>query len=142
MLLFILSAGLMSCNKNRDVEKWKNEILETEKEFAAAVEKKGITEAFANFAAEDVSISRGGFIIEGKEALKVYYTNQYPDYNTYSLTWKPDFVDVSSSGDLGYTYGRYNSMTTDSTGFRTSVSGIFHTVWKRQADGSWKFVWD
>ena len=24
----------------------------------------------------------------------------------------------------------------------SSEEGVFHTVWKRQPDGSWKFVWD
>lgn len=36
----------------------------------------------------------------------------------------------------------YTYSVTDSTGETKSSSGIFHTVWKRQADGTWKFVWD
>ena len=59
-----------------------------------------------------------------------------------NLSWKPDFVDVSASGDLGYTYGHFTYSYTDSTGTIMESSGVFHTVWKRQADGSWLFVWD
>ena len=58
------------------------------------------------------------------------------------LVWKPDYVDVSESGDLAYTYGKYTFTSRDSTGRKVVSKGIFHTVWKRQEDGSWKFVWD
>ena len=26
--------------------------------------------------------------------------------------------------------------------FEVEYKGIFHTVWKRQSDNSWKYVWD
>ena len=58
------------------------------------------------------------------------------------LKWKPDFVDVAASGDLGYTYGHYTYSYIDSTGKAAEDKGIFHTVWKRQPDGNWRFVWD
>ena len=59
-----------------------------------------------------------------------------------NLSWSPDFIDVSSSGDLGYTYGKYVFTYSDSIGNLLEDTGIFHTVWKRQADGLWKFVCD
>jgi ketosteroid isomerase-like protein len=49
---------------------------------------------------------------------------------------------VSACGDLGYTWGSYTFTATDSLGATHRSEGIFHTVWKRQPDGSWKFVWD
>ena len=30
----------------------------------------------------------------------------------------------------------------DSTGTTVADAGIFHTVWKIQPDGTWRFVWD
>jgi ketosteroid isomerase-like protein len=30
----------------------------------------------------------------------------------------------------------------DSVGNKKDFKGIFHTVWKKQKDGSWKYVWD
>ncbi len=30
----------------------------------------------------------------------------------------------------------------DSIGNDIDNKGVFHTVWKRQADGEWRFVWD
>ena len=58
------------------------------------------------------------------------------------LEWIPDFVDVSASGDLGYTYGKYTITTIDSIGQTIKRGGIFQTIWKRQPDGRWRFVWD
>jgi ketosteroid isomerase-like protein len=59
-----------------------------------------------------------------------------------SLKWTPDFIDVAASCDLGYTYGKYTFAVTDSTGKVNESRGYFHTVWKKQKDGNWRFVWD
>ena len=46
------------------------------------------------------------------------------------------------SRDLGYTYGHYTFSYIDSGGNKIENKGVFHTVWKRQSDGTWRFVWD
>ncbi|MCK4822426.1 hypothetical protein KA005_42070 [bacterium] len=51
-------------------------------------------------------------------------------------------ADVSESTDIGYTHGKYELKTTDSTGAKNTTYGYYITVWKKQADGSWKFVFD
>jgi len=43
---------------------------------------------------------------------------------------------------MGYTYGKYIWSSTDPAGKPITFNGIFHTVWKKQPDGSWKYVWD
>lgn len=59
-----------------------------------------------------------------------------------TLTWKPDFVEVSSSGDLAYTYGWYQFSMTDTAGKVARDTDEFHTIWKRQPDGEWRYIWD
>ncbi len=142
-LIVVLLLSFHSCNpheKENYLEKWKGELLEAEREFAEMASKDGISEAFTAFAAEDAVLLRNNLLIIGKNSLKENFKHQIP--GNVSLTWKPDFVDVSRCGDLGYTYGRYVYTITDSMGNAKVQEGIFHTVWKRQDDGTWKFVWD
>lgn len=128
--------------KEGSIEKWKSEIIKTEQEFAEMALNEGISKAFMAYAAEDAVLLRNNSLIIGKDSLRESYKNKKLDLGKVSLTWKPDFVDVALSGDLGYTYGKYVYTTMDSIGNANVVEGIFHTVWKRQADGKWKFVWD
>ncbi len=52
-------------------------------------------------------------------------------------------VDVSKSGDLGYTQGPYTIAYTDpKTKRKMMEKGNYVTVYKKQADGSWKIVAD
>lgn len=137
---------LISCETKQEdpqvnIEKWKKEIVQAEEDFSAMAEKEGIPKAFLEYAASDVVVLRNDKLIKGREALKKHYPSLEKDENV-QLTWKPDFVDVSASGDLGYTYGKYYYSVKDSLGETQVSEGIFHTVWKRQEDGSWKFVWD
>lgn len=144
ILLNLVLGFLLACvpQHNDNKETWKKEIMESEQAFSNMAMKEGIAKAFAEFAAEDVVINRNDSLISGKAGL-IHYYNQGSDPNRKTeLSWKPDFVDVSSSGDLGYTYGKYVFTVSDSTGQKQSSTGIFHTVWKRQPDGSWRFVWD
>ena len=141
LILFILLV-FISCQTNSESQKakWKQEITETEKAFSDMASREGIPAAFVAFAADSVTVLRGNTLIKGKAELQKSYENRITQGTT--LTWAPDFVDVSASGDLGYTYGKYVYTTTDSLGNKNSSEGLFHTVWKRQPDGKWKFVWD
>lgn len=85
---------------------------------------------------------RNNILIKGKDAINNSFGNQDPGPGKVELAWEPDFVDVSGSGDLGYTYGKYTYSVTDSSGAVKLDSGIFPTVWKRQANSEWRFVWD
>ena len=119
----------------------KKEIFDTEKAFEAMAADKGIAEAFAYFADENAVINRGGdSVIVGKEAIQNFYFKK--NLKNARVTWTPDFIDVSESGDLGYTYGNYCWKTVNEKGDTITQKGIFHTVWKRQRDGSWRYVWD
>lgn len=135
-LLACKSAHLSSVN----LEQAKAAVRQAEKDFNDLAASEGIATAFYTFAAEDAVINRGGKIIQGKEAIKVFYDKD--SYKTAKLTWAPDFVEVSKSGDLAYTYGKFTFSGTGADGKAVSSEGIFHTVWKRQKDGKWRFVYD
>ncbi len=121
------------------MEKARKEILQAEADFDKMANEVGIKEAFIEFAADSAVLNRRG-VVKGKKAISDFYDNNLAP-NT-SLTWKPEFVDVSSSGDLGYTYGPFTYTSFDSLGNKRETNGIFHTVWKKQKDGSWKYVYD
>lgn len=121
-----------------NVQKWKQEIVDTEAAFAQMVQEQGMNRAFVAFAADEAVLMRGNQLIVGKEEIQKFMENQ----TSRGLSWKPEHVDVSTSGDLGYTYGYYTFVYQDSTGTNMEAQGVFHSVWKRQEDGSWKFVWD
>jgi len=141
--IVILPLIFVSCQtsvNNQQLEKWKAEIVQAEHQFAAMAKEKGIAAAFYGFADSNAAIKREGKVIQGREAIKAYYDAH--NSPTASLQWTPTFVEVSSSGDLGYTYGDFTYSEKDSIGKINETKGIFHTVWKKQKSDRWKFVWD
>ena len=136
-ILIISSTILISCTTGNQNEKSKAEVIQAEKDFCQMAKDNGIATAFYTFADDSAVIRRGPSVIKGKEAIKKFYENQK---QTGELTWTPAFADVS--GVLGYTYGDFIYTEKDSTGQVKENKGVFHTVWKRQKDSTWKFVWD
>ena len=140
-LLLTVTITFCGTNHSSEAKKAKTEIEQAEKEFNKMAAEKGIAEAFWFFADSNAVIKRGNdSLIQGKEGIRNFYSGNY--YKKATVTWSPDFVDASTSGDRGYTYGKYIWRSTDSTGTVIEANGIFHTVWKKQPDGSWKYVWD
>lgn len=139
-MIVVLVAGCSWEIKDDQKTQAKKEILEAEKAFQQMLRKKGIREAFLFYADDNATIIRGEQLIKGRDAIKAWY-DKSPGTGM-DLFWTPEYVDASASGDLGYTYGQYRFVITDSTGARKEGKGIFHTVWKKLPDGTWKFVWD
>ena len=118
----------------------KSELFKMEKEFSDYAQQAGIAAAFAKYAAQDAVINRNGNIISGHDKINEFYQSSRSKKD--KLEWAADFADVSASGDMGYTYGKYVYTAFDSTGKAKEYKGIFHTVWKRQKNGEWRFVYD
>lgn len=136
LFLFVLCL-IFSC----DSKTAKEQVFKAENDFQNLSHSEGLAVAFYTFADSNAVIKReNDTLIRGKENIKKYYSN--PKYNNASVTWKPDFVEVSNDGTLAYTYGKFVWSVIDSLGNKKDFKGVFHTVWKKQEDGSWKYVWD
>jgi ketosteroid isomerase-like protein len=63
------------------------------------------------------------------------------DFSAGDLTWRPNAVGVAHSGDLGYTTGVYESKLKGKAGGAVD-NGKYLTLWKREANGGWKVLFD
>ena len=140
--ILILSIALTaSCSHNLNKDEIKKEIFNTEKAFEKMASEKGVSQAFYYYADENAVIHReNDTLIKGKENIKIYYDKH--NRKDAIVNWTPDYVDVSDCGTLGYTYGKYVWKIKNTKGEIVEYKGIFHTVWKKQKDNNWKFVWD
>ena len=99
-------------------------------------------EALLSHYADDAFFVAPGVQAEGSTAIRKLYAGALAD-NYFSVELASDKVDVASSGDLAYSRGHFSEKGQDpKTKKIVSDSGWFLTVYKKQADGSWKAVED
>ena len=89
--------------------------------------------------AADAEMIRGAGTITGLTAIREDMAKAFAD-TSFTLTWEPDQADAS--GALGYTNGHYKAQFRDAKGQPQVRTGRYLTVWKQQADRSWKVVRD
>lgn len=81
-------------------------------------------------------------ILTGKDNITSALKPMMADPN-FALQFQATKIDVAKSGDLGYTQGTYTmTMTDPKTKQPWTDRGKYVTVYKKQADGSWKAVSD
>ena len=81
-------------------------------------------------------------ILTGKDAIRGGLKPMMSDPN-FAVTFGATKVDVAKSGDLGYTQGPY-SMTLSNPKTKAAITeqGKYLTVYRKEADGTWKAVED
>jgi len=140
ILLLSLLCCLTTTQAAPDKDKLKAEVAAMEDAFCAMAKEKGINAAFAHFAAPDVAfIDTDPRNFRGPAAVQ---QRMGPDQPGVSLTWSAYYTDVSDDGTLGYNYGRFESSRPGPDGRAIVRGGWFLSIWKRQPDGSWKYVMD
>jgi ketosteroid isomerase-like protein len=118
-----------------------NVLLEADRAFDSATAARGL-EGWVSFAADSGrQIDEHGDFITGPAAIREAMRGLLND-TTRSLRWAPDQAEISADGSLGYTWGRWTMTARDSAGAHQTGQGRYLTVWRRQPDGSWKYVAD
>jgi uncharacterized protein (TIGR02246 family) len=96
----------------------------------------------SHYSDDAVLMAPGMDAMKGKDAIKGALGGMLAD-KAISLTFKASMVDVSKSGDLGYTQGDYQMTMTDPKTHKPATDhGTYVTTYRKQADGSWKAVAD
>lgn len=115
-------------------------LKQLEGEFMKAAAEKG-SEGYMSYYAEDsVEIPNGALLIRGRA--EIAKGMGFLDDKNNRLTWAPVGGDISSSGDLGYTYGTYEFRSSDKQGKPHVEYGKYTSIWKLENDGRWKVVLD
>ena len=105
-------------------------VVDAERAFAAAARSDGVNAAFLRYSAPDAIV----FQPEPKRVRAALAAHPIP---AISLRWWPAYAGIAASGDLGFTTGPYVAGSGDGEGH-----GWYFTVWRRQPDGSWRWILD
>lgn len=114
------------------------EMVQTEQAFSRMALEKNTRDAFMAYIADDGLLFRNG-AVNGRKWMLDHPSP--PSDKRPLLAWQPILGMVAASGEFGYTTGPWQSKP-DINDEKPSAYGHFVTVWKKQPDGSWKFVVD
>ncbi len=115
-------------------------LIETDRRFDEAAAARGVA-GWLEFFAEDATIfPEASSIITGLSLIRQHYEKTH--FSPHGLRWRPLQAHVSKSGDLGYTYGTWELSSGKPGKAHILAKGKYTTIWRRQADGSWKVVLD
>ena len=109
--------------------------------------------AFSDLAATNVGAAFGAYAADdaaksGKEAAYVYgkaaITQLYDPPPPNGLKWQPELGTSSRGGDFGFTVGSAGSRVVDPSAppQNPATAGHYFTIWRRDANGKWRYVID
>lgn len=136
-LMLVAGCSIVSAQRNGDAGS--EQLMKLEAEFAKTTSEKGLDGFMSYFADEGYDLPNGGEIVQGKENIRKAIGPWGPDFK---LEWTPVKAEMAASGDLGYTFGNYVATSKDKDGKLVKRYGKYVTIWKKQADGSWKVAMD
>ncbi len=133
--LIVLVAGIAAgCSKPANVEQERAALMAADRDWSQTA---GDPDKFVTFLAADGSIYPPGMpIVTGPDAIKEAF-RKMSSAPGFALSWTPNKAEVSAEGDIGYTTGAYE--VSSAAG---AEKGKYVTVWKKQADRSWKVAED
>lgn len=147
LVLGLLFAGGCACRKTsphtpgptQNHANRADTLLQVDQAFSRCSIEHGAATAFATFAAPDAVLLPSGLApVHGPEAIRTVLSEPPAG----RLTWNPAYADLSTSGDLGFTYGFYEFRPAEGPKAGQVIRGKYVTIWRLQPDGSWKYVLD
>ena len=107
--------------------------------FSKSVEY-GNLEMFASFIDADARFISGS-VSRGPEAISAAWAVFFEPGGP-SIKWRPKYVEVLEDGTLALSRGPYRLVARDEDGNETEHWGTFNSVWRLNADGQWRVVFD
>lgn len=141
-ILYTCAIILFSCNNQKvDTASEEKKLMDLSREWSSAAATGDTAKILSYWADDAVVMSPGEPTLRGKDAIRemVVGSSKIPGF---SISWEPLSVFVSESGDLAYMIEQNQITVNDSLGNPITEKNKAVTIWKKQADGTWKNVVD
>jgi ketosteroid isomerase-like protein len=109
------------------------EVFAAESSFAASMAERNLA-AFATHVSPEAIFFGDTTVMRGKEEVLARWRGFFTEPNA-PFSWKPDVIEVLSSGRLALSSGP----VFDPKGKKV---GSFNSIWRREQDGRWKIIFD
>jgi ketosteroid isomerase-like protein len=118
-----------------------DDVLATDRAFAAMAKAKGARAAFAEYADPQAVMFRSGV---GPVKGRVAISQVFAEPAAATPTWDPEAAEVAASGDLAYSWGWFvwTPVPGGPLDGKPAATGYYVSIWKKQPDGAWKWVVD
>lgn len=137
--VLLLIVALMSCKSQKvDTKVEAEKLRQTIKDWTALLDKDSLERTISFWADDAIMMMPGQPVIKGKRAIREMVANsrKIPGFK---IVWEPPTkIDVSENGDMAYTFQRNQITMNDSLGKSMVQYNKSVSIWKKQADGSWK----
>jgi uncharacterized protein (TIGR02246 family) len=133
----ILSCSQEKVNTKAEAEK----VMQLSKDWSKAASTGDVNKTVSYWADDAILISEGMPVLKGKEAIKKMVEGSFK-MPGFRISWEPQEVVVSESGDMAYIIENSQVSYSDSTGKSITQNNKAVSIWRKQADGTWKNVVD
>ena len=142
IVLFAITSVLLSCHQTKvDTKAEGEKIIQLSKEWAQTASQGDLEKTVSYWGEDAILISAGEPVLKGKNEIKnmVEESFKIPGFR---ISWQPQSVVVSESGDMAYLIEDSQVSFPDSTGKLITQKNKAVSIWRKQSDGSWKNVVD
>lgn len=126
----LLYPGLSYARQKPDLQQ---QVWLAEQAFAHTMKTRDLQQ-FTQYIAEEAIFFNGTLALRGKAKVVAHWASYFKDKEA-PFAWQPDQVEVLESGKLALSTG----LVRDPQG---KVLGRFNSVWRLEADGKWRVVFD
>ena len=133
MLSAVMLTACATSRPQPDIVQLAGQVAATERAFAKSMADRDAS-AFASHVSDEAIFFNGTGVLRGKQEVIAAWSRFFKD-KAAPFSWEPDRVEVLQSGVLALSTG----LVRDPNG---KVIGRFNSVWRREAPGVWRVVFD
>jgi uncharacterized protein (TIGR02246 family) len=116
-------------------------VMQADRDFNSDFAKRRVEGWVSWFDTAGVQVTREGAVPKGHQQIRAHMTKAFPD-TAQVLDWRPTTAEVAGDGTMAYTIGTWDFYVRGRDSASSAGSGHYLTVWRRQADKSWKVLAD
>ncbi|PKA84405.1 ketosteroid isomerase-like protein [Ulvibacter sp. MAR_2010_11] len=136
---FVLILVFACAQEKPDVEKEGQELMQLSREWSDVAATGDVDKTVSYWSDDAVFIASGQPTLRGKENLRamVEDMSKIPGFK---ISWEPESVSVSESGDMAYLIENNSVTVNDTLGNPVTTTNRVVTIWKKDSLGNWKNV--